>query len=49
MATTRQVELRDRPFVQPASCGMNITAYTFPTGALPNRNFPSLFQTRLEN
>ena len=31
--TTRQVELRDRQFVQPASCCVNTTAYLSPSGA----------------
>lgn len=33
LATTRQVELRDRQFVQPASCCVNTTAYLSPSGA----------------
>src|SRR5262249_61764831 len=30
--TTRQVELRDRQFMQPASCCVNTTAYLSPIG-----------------
>jgi hypothetical protein len=33
MATTRQVELRDRQIVQPASFCVNTTAYLSPSGA----------------
>jgi hypothetical protein len=32
-ATTRQVELRDRQFMQPASCYVNTTAYLSSIGA----------------
>src|SRR5450432_745552 len=32
-ATNRQVEMRDRQFVQPASCCVNTTAYFSPSGA----------------
>jgi hypothetical protein len=38
LATTRQVELRDRQFVQPASCRVNTTAYLSPSGR-PERRF----------
>jgi len=36
--TTRQVELRDRQLLQPASCCVNTTAYLSPSGASSGRS-----------
>jgi hypothetical protein len=38
LATTRQVELRDRQFVQPPSCCANTTAYLSPSRASSGRS-----------